>query len=103
MCMRTNVIDALLLRRERVVRCQWQRRLKYCLSCTSANQPEPDSVLLNTTCDKNGQRAPGCDGEEEKRRAWDVVVQVAPRPGGRAKRARMHYRNRKCGSTSVQQ
>lgn len=58
MCMPTNVVDAFLLRREGVVRCQWQRRvMKYCLSCTSANQPEPDSVLFNKTCDKNGQRA----------------------------------------------
>ena len=87
MCMSTKVIDAFLLRREGVVRSQLQRRVKYCLSCTSANQSEPDIVLLNKTCDKNGQRAPVDDWEEVRRRAWDAVVQVAPRSGGSAELA----------------
>src|ERR1044072_5117963 len=77
MCMSTNVIDAFLLRREGVVRCQWQRRVKYCLCCTSANQSEPDIVLLNKMWDKNGQRAPTSDRDKEKRRAWDAVVREA--------------------------
>jgi hypothetical protein len=65
MCMRrTNLVDAFLLRRERVFRSQWQRWLKYCLSCTSANQSAPDGVLLNKTCDNNGQRARVRDREE---------------------------------------
>lgn len=37
MCMSANVIDALLLRREGVFRCQWQRRLKHCLVRGLAN------------------------------------------------------------------
>ena len=41
MCMRANVVDAFLLGREGVVRYQW-RRVKHCLSCASANQPEPE-------------------------------------------------------------
>jgi hypothetical protein len=42
MCIRANIVDAFLLRRERIVWCQWQRGLKYdCLSCTSANQSTP--------------------------------------------------------------
>jgi hypothetical protein len=84
MCMRTNVIDAFMLRREGVVRCQWQWSVKYCLSCTSANQSEPDIVLLNKTWDKNGQRAPVDDRKTEQRRASDAVIQVAPRSGGSA-------------------
>jgi hypothetical protein len=86
MCMRANVIDALLLRREGIVRCQLQRSVKYCLSCMSANQSEPGIALLNKTCDekKNRQRAPMGNGETKKRRAWDAVVQVAPRSGGSA-------------------
>jgi hypothetical protein len=40
--------------------------------------------LLNKMWDKNEQRAPVGDRQTEKRRAWDVVVQVAPRSGGSA-------------------
>ena len=45
MCMSTNVIDAFLLRREGVFRCQWQRGVKYCLSHTSANQSGGSGAL----------------------------------------------------------
>jgi hypothetical protein len=51
------MINAFLIR-ERVFRCQWQRIMEYCLSCTSANQSGPDILLLNEMCDKNRQRAP---------------------------------------------
>lgn len=86
-CMSTNVIDAILLRREGVFRCQLRRMVKYCLHCASANQSEPDSVLLDKRWDKNGQRAPPEDRETMKSRAWDAVVQVAPRSGGSTEQA----------------
>jgi hypothetical protein len=57
MCMGANLIDALLLRREGDSRCQWQRSVKYCLSCTSANQSEPGIVLLNKNV---GQKRTTC-------------------------------------------
>jgi hypothetical protein len=90
-CMSTNVmIDAfLLLRREGVF---MRRMLEDYVSGTSANQSTPDSVLLNKMCDKNGQRAPLNDRAKVERRAWDAVVQVAPRSGGFAElRASAHY------------
>jgi hypothetical protein len=68
MCMGANVFNVILLRREGVVRWQMQRSLEYCLSCMSANQSEPDIVLLDKTCDRNGQRAP-VDDRETKRSA----------------------------------
>jgi hypothetical protein len=83
MCMRTNMIDAFLVRREGIFRCQWQRGLQHCLSCTSANQPRPVGVLLNKTCDNNEQRARMRDGEL-RMVGGDVVAQAAPRSGGRA-------------------
>jgi len=65
MCMPTDmVIYTFLVRSKRVVR---QRRLEHCLSCTSANESEPDGVVLNKVCDKNGQRAPVGDGENYAR------------------------------------
>jgi hypothetical protein len=82
--MGANALNVILLRREGVVRWQMQRSLEYCLSCKSANQSEPDIVLLDKMCDRNGQRAPVDDRETRKRRAWDAVVQVAPRSGGSA-------------------
>jgi len=66
MRMRADLIDALLLRRERVFRCQRQWWLQHCLSRTSANQRQLDSVLLNRTCDNNGQGARLCKGRREK-------------------------------------
>lgn len=69
------MLDAFRLGRERVIRYQWQRWVKYCLSYASANQFEPGIVLLNKTWDKNGQRAPVGYRLEENERAWDAVVQ----------------------------
>jgi hypothetical protein len=93
MCMRTHMIDAFLVGRERVFLCQWQRWLENCLSRASANHSGPASVLLNKTCDNNGQRARVRDREEIKsaRGTWshkwlrDRVAEQA---------CRAHYRNR---------
>jgi len=76
MCMRAHMINAFLLRRERVIRRQGQRGLEHCLCCTSANQSEADGVLLDMVWDKNRQGGPVGAREEKNRRAWDVVVQV---------------------------
>jgi hypothetical protein len=74
------MINAFLIR-ERVFRCQWQRIMEYCLSCTSANQSGPDIVLLSETCDNtdNVHR-----WRRRKDRAWNAVVQVALQSGSSA-------------------
>jgi hypothetical protein len=81
MCMTTNLINAFLLRVV-IVRCQWQRWVEYCSAFELANQA-PVKVLLNRGCDKNEQRALVDDEGQEKRCAWDVVVQVLPRSARR--------------------
>jgi hypothetical protein len=77
MCMAADLINAFLLCVV-VVGCQWQRWMEYCSASGSANHALA-RVSLNSRCDENEQRAPLDAEGQEKRRAWDVVVQVVPR------------------------
>lgn len=68
MCMSTNVLDAFLLRREAVLRCQWQMLLEYCLSTVSANQSGPLCVLLNKSVTKTDNVHPPTKNVRRKAR-----------------------------------
>jgi hypothetical protein len=79
MCMAADLINAFLLCVV-VVGCQWWRWMEYCSDFGSANHaPARPSLNDSNRCDENEQRVPLGAGGQEKRRAWDVVVQVVPR------------------------